>query len=62
LAKLTTAYNLAQRPVSLSSSFVDAQHPAALASGVEYNAFGEPVSMLMGNGISEATSFDPRGG
>ena len=47
--------------MSLTSSLADAQHPAALASGVEYNAFGEPVSIAMGNGLTEATSFDIRG-
>src|SRR6185437_13187630 len=58
---LSTTYNLAQRPVSLSSSLVDAHHSASLASGAQYNALGEPVTVAMGNGITETTAFDNRG-
>ncbi|MGH9392936.1 MAG: hypothetical protein ACRD1E_02115, partial [Terriglobales bacterium] len=58
---LASTYDLAGRPQSLSSSLVDPQHPATLASGVQYNAFKEPVAITMGNGIAETTQFDARG-
>ncbi|TAN24193.1 MAG: hypothetical protein EPN33_00005, partial [Acidobacteria bacterium] len=55
-ASLSTAYDLAGRPLSLGSSA-----SGTLISGVAYNAFGEETSASLGNGLTETRGYDARG-
>jgi RHS repeat-associated protein len=54
------SYNAATRLAGMTSSAVDAQHPATLLSNVHYAAFG-PVSDTLGNGVSENFGYSSRG-
>ena len=53
-------YNSAGRPTTMTSSLVDAQHPATLASGVHYAANGAMTQLTYGNGLTESTVYNPR--
>ena len=53
-------YNLAGRPTTVTSSLVDAQHPATLTSGVHYAANGSMIQLTYGNGLTESTVYSPR--
>jgi RHS repeat-associated protein len=54
------SYNSAARVTGMTSSFVDAQHPATLLSNVHYNQFGA-VTDTLGNGLSETMGYSARG-
>lgn len=59
-------YNIAGRPVSVTSTPSDLAHPGTLLSNVHYNAFGEQISTQMGNftpttGLAESDGYDARG-
>ncbi|HEY2113515.1 MAG TPA: RHS repeat-associated core domain-containing protein, partial [Candidatus Angelobacter sp.] len=54
------SYNSAPRLTGMTSSLVDAGHPATLLSTVHYNQFG-PVSDSLGNGISESFGYNTYG-
>jgi YD repeat-containing protein len=56
----TSTYNQAGRITSLTSSLVDANHPATLLSNVHYGAFGL-TSDSLGNGIAETKTSTPCG-
>lgn len=53
-------YNIASRLTSITSSLVDANHPATLISGVTYGPFGVSAASL-GNGVAEAHGYTARG-
>ncbi|HKW76518.1 MAG TPA: hypothetical protein VJN64_13400, partial [Terriglobales bacterium] len=57
---LSYGYNVAPRLTDITSSYVDAQHPATLLSGMHYGPFG-PVSDTLGNGFSETFGYNARG-
>ncbi len=58
---LTYSYNRATRLTGITSSLVDANHPATLLSGVHYNAFGGQTAASLGNNVNESLAYDPRG-
>ena len=58
----TYTYNGGGRLTSLTSSLSDSQHPPNLLSAVHYNAFGALTSDTLGNGDTEAWTYnDTRG-
>ncbi len=62
---ITYNYDSAARPISVTSNLVDSQHPATLAqvaAGVGYYPTGQLRAMTLGNGLTESSWFDPRGG
>jgi RHS repeat-associated protein len=60
---VTFSYNLdsAARITSMTSSLVDANHPATMLSSVVYSPFGGMSSATMGNGLNEALNYTKRG-
>ncbi|HEX2328785.1 MAG TPA: RHS repeat-associated core domain-containing protein [Candidatus Angelobacter sp.] len=56
----TYGYNSAARLTSVSSSLVDAQHPATLLSTAHYGPFGI-LSDTLGNGVAETLGYNGRG-
>jgi len=62
---ITYTYDSAARPISVTSNLADSQHPATLAqvaAGVGYYPTGQLRAMTLGNGLTESSWFDPRGG
>jgi RHS repeat-associated protein len=53
-------YNIASRLTSVTSSLVDSNHPATLASGAVYGPFGL-TALSLGNGVAETRGYTPRG-
>jgi RHS repeat-associated protein len=56
-------YDSAGRPVSITSNFVDSQHPATLATvdaSAGYYPNGAIAKMTYGNGVTQATVIEPR--
>lgn len=58
---LTSAYNTAAQLATVTSSLSDPNHPAALLPVVGYNPLGDVTSAIMGNGVSESSTYDNRG-
>jgi RHS repeat-associated protein len=59
----TQTFDAAGRPTGLTSSLVDSQHPATLAttdSSVGYYSHGALRKMTYGNGLTQATSIERR--
>lgn len=54
------SYNNAGRLTSVTSSYVDSQHPASLLSGATYNAFGGLATDTLGDGETESFTYDNR--
>jgi RHS repeat-associated protein len=46
---------------SVTGSWNDGNHPAALVSGLTYNALGSPVAATLGNGVTESYGYQQRG-
>lgn len=59
-ATFTYNYNAAARLTSMTSSLVDATHPATLLSNAHYGPFGVTNDTL-GNGLNETYSYHARG-
>jgi len=57
---LTQTFNTAARPTQLSSSLVDSQHPATLASSLSYSPIGSFSQMTLGNGLLESRAYNNR--
>jgi RHS repeat-associated protein len=60
---ISYAYNTAARPTSVTSSMVDSQHPATLAtvdSTLGYYPHGAILKMTFGNGLTQATEVERR--
>src|SRR6185437_6797762 len=57
---LSYSYNSAARLTGITSSLVDAQHPAMILSNVHYSQFG-PASDTLGNGLNETMGYSARG-
>jgi YD repeat-containing protein len=57
---ISYAYNLAPRLTTVTSSFVDANHPATLFSALHYNAAGAVLTGTLGNALSETRTYDAR--
>jgi RHS repeat-associated protein len=57
---LTSAYDSASRLTGVTSSLSDANHPANLLSGIQYNGLGLPSLETLGNGASETLGYDTR--
>jgi len=55
------SFNLAGRLTTLTSSYVDSQHPATLFSNASYNGFGELLTATLGNGLAETRTYNARG-
>ena len=53
-------YNSAQQATVVTSSLVDATHPATLASGIKYAPNGSTSQMTYGNGLTESSVYNPR--
>jgi len=59
----TQAFNAAGRLTQVTSSLVDAQHPATLATvdpAVGYHPHGAIKKMLLGNGLTETAAYNNR--
>ena len=56
----TTTYNGAADPTALTSSLSDSQHPANLASAINYGPTGQPTALSYGNGLVETLSYNNR--
>ncbi len=60
---ISYAYNATARPTTVTSSFVDAQHPATLATvdpSVEYYPHGSIRKMTLGNNLTETAAYNNR--
>ena len=57
---ISYGYNGAARPTQVTSSLVDAQHPATLVSGISYTPAGAISQLTFGNGLVEARSYNNR--
>jgi RHS repeat-associated protein len=53
-------YNSAMQPTMVTSSYVDANHPATLASGVTYSPPGQISKMTYGNGLTGTYAYNNR--
>ena len=56
----TYSYNIGERATQIASSPSDANHPGMLFSAAHYNAGGELLSDLLGNGVNETFTYDAR--
>jgi YD repeat-containing protein len=56
----TNSYDAAGRVTGVTSSLVDAQHPASLVSGVTYFPSGASQQMTLGNGLMERMVLNTR--
>ena len=60
---ISYGYDAANRPISVSSSWVDSQHPATLAlvnPTLGYYPTGQLRVMTLGNGLTQSTAYEPR--
>jgi RHS repeat-associated protein len=58
----SNGYNQASRLTGITNTnYVDTNHPAALLSGVTYNAFGAPLTATLGNGVTDSIGYATRG-
>ena len=58
---ISNSYNRATRVTGTTSSFADGNHPGTLLSALQYNAFGAPQQLSLGNGVNESYAYTPRG-
>jgi len=56
----TQTLNPLEQVTQIASSWVDAQHPATLASGISYHAIGAISSLTYGNALVETQAFNNR--
>jgi RHS repeat-associated protein len=56
----TYVYNSAEWATTVTSSYVDANHPATLASGVSYFASGQIGQLTYGNGLTGTYAYNTR--
>ena len=56
----TRLYNNAADLTSMTSSYVDANHPASLLSEAGYDPLGQMTIDLLGNGVTETRSYNSR--
>src|ERR1700723_3643892 len=58
----TTTFQIsaAERPTAVTSSYVDSNHPATLASSISYAAPGQTASLTYGNGLAGTWVFNNR--
>jgi RHS repeat-associated protein len=56
----TQSFDTAVRPTGLTSSLVDSQHPAILASGLSYIPASAYTNLTLGNGYLESRAYNPR--
>lgn len=54
----TNTYNAAARLTQIYSSYLSSTQAGDVVSGIVYNAAGQPMSDLLGNGIQEAWAYD----
>jgi RHS repeat-associated protein len=52
-------YNTAGRPITVTSSYSDANNPATIFSAAHYNAFGGLTSNTLGDGETETYTYVP---
>jgi len=57
----TNTYNAAGRPTQVWINWLSPTQSGDLISGIQYNAYGEPTSSLLGNGLQESWGYDVRG-
>jgi RHS repeat-associated protein len=57
----TQNYDSSSSLVSVTSSLDDAQHPASLISGLQYNGLGMLTAATLGNGVNELLTYNKRG-
>ena len=57
---LGQSYDAAGRVTSITSSFVDAYHPATLVTANSYWPTGPEQNLTLGNGLFQATLYEPR--
>jgi hypothetical protein len=55
------SYDTAARLSGMTSSFVDANHPATLYSNLQYNALGGLTASSLGSALNEVIKWDCRG-
>lgn len=56
----TQGLNPLEQVTQIASSWVDAQHPATMASGISYHATGAISSLTYGNALVETQAFNNR--
>jgi RHS repeat-associated protein len=57
---ISYTYDSAARPISVTSTLVDSQHPGTLASGLSYAPTSAFTQMTLGNGLLESRSYNNR--